>query len=167
MSNLIVGFSKPKQYKLFAKLIMIGYCIPYSHVYIKFWSDKFQRFLIYQASGTAVNFMGTTIFEDHNETIKEFELVLTDEDRIKMIQFALDNSGKSYGFKNALGLTVVRIMELFGKRIKNPLADDGKTYVCCELVGHVLKEYANTNIPYDLNTLNPKELYEFMLSIKA
>lgn len=166
MATLTVGFSKPKKFKPFAWLIMKGYGIPYSHVYIKFWSDKFQRHLIYQASGTIVNFMGELLFTEANEVVKEFDIEVLDDNKTGMIQFAIDSAGKHYGMKNALGLAIVRLFDIFGKKIKNPLADGDKTYVCCELVSQILKEYTHLDPDLDHDNVTPKELYEFMSSLK-
>lgn len=165
MEKIIVGFSKPKKWKPFAWIIMKFYDIPYDHVYIKFWSSKFQRNVIYQASQLMVNFMGEKFFESENDVIKEFELDITDEDRTSMIQFAMDEAGKPYGMLNALGLAIVGIFDRLGKKIKNPLGDGEKTYICCELVADILDRYTSVkNI--DSDTVNPKELYNILLNLQ-
>lgn len=165
MPSIIVGFSKPKKWKPFAWLIMKGYNSPYSHVYVKFWSEKFGRFLIYHASQTSVHFVGTEMFEQQAEVIKEFDIEITDESRTKIIQFAIDNAAKPYGIKNVIGLTWVRICEIFGKKIKNPLSDGGKTYVCCELVAKIIEEYISPDCNLNPEDINPEELYNFMVNL--
>lgn len=165
--KIVIGFSKPKTWKPFAWLIMAGYGIPYSHVYIKYRSDKYDRDLVYQASGTMVNFMGTAVFADHAQVVKEFDLEISDESRTKMIQFAIDNAGKPYGIWDAIGLAWVRLNELFDKKISNPFADDGKTYVCCELVAAILKECIGINVEEDLNKVTPKELYDLLTKLAS
>lgn len=167
MTQIIIGFSKPKKLKVFAWAIMKGYRTPYSHVYIKFWSEKFQRNLIYQASHTMVNFMGNSIWNEENQVVREFNLDITEDNRTKMIQFAMDSVGKAYGIKNACGLAWVRICEIFGKKVKNPFSDGGKTYVCCELVAHVIKEYASVDLHDDLDDINPKEIYEILSQLSS
>lgn len=157
MNNIIVGFSKPKKWKPFAWLIMKGYDIPYDHVYIKWSSDNLKRDIIYQASGTKVNFMSPKIFNDENIIIKEFSFVINN--RVEVLQFCIDNAGIPYGFKQVFGLAWVRINELLGKKIENPFRDQGNTYVCCELAATILKNFTNMKISEDLDTINPKELF--------
>lgn len=166
MEEIKIGFSKPKKWKPFAWLIMIGYGIPYDHVYVKFHSDKYDRDLIYQASKTLVNFMGTEIFKEENFIIDEFSISISDEQKIKMMKFAIDNSGKPYGIKQAFGMAIVRIAEMFGKYIKNPFKDEGKTYVCSELAAYILEEFAGKSIPKDIDDITPKDLYEYLNLLK-
>lgn len=162
METIKVGFSKPNKFKLFAWSIMVGFNIPYSHVYVRYYSNKYERFVIYQASHSMVNFMSPVIFESDNLVVKEFSIDMTDENRTKMIQFAMDNSGKSYGVKQALGMAIVRICELFGKTIKNPFKDEGSTYVCSELGGYILKNFTDIKVDKDLDDVTPKDLYELL-----
>lgn len=165
MITVKIGFSRPKSWKPFAALIMFAYDIPYDHVYIKFHSNSFDRDVIYQASSIMVNFMSPVIFEQNNLVIKEFSLEISDPNYKSMIQFAIDNAGKPYGIKQCFGLAIVRIYELLGKRIKNPFADGGATYVCCELGEYIIEEFDNIKLPFDQDTVNPKEFYDFMEQI--
>lgn len=162
MNKITIGFSRPKKWKPFAAAIMAVYGIPYDHVYVKFWSEKFQRSLVYQASSVMVNFMGYEYFESQNIIVKEFEFDMSDEDMLEMIQYAIDSAGKPYGTMSALGLAVVRIAEVFGKKIKNPFGDGDKTYICCELASYVLEKYVHRQIPFDLDLVSPKDLYVFL-----
>lgn len=162
METVTIGFSKPNKFKLFAFAIMKGLGIPYSHVYVKFYSSKFDRFLIYQASHTTVNFCSVPIFEKNNAVVKEFPVQMTPDQFVSMLKFAIDNCGKPYGFKNILGLTYVRIMELLGKKVKSPFSDNDRTYVCCELVGAILNNFIEKDLKLDLNNITPKDIYIHM-----
>lgn len=166
MGRIIVGFSRPKKWKPFAWLIMKAYGIDYDHVYVKFRSEKFDRNIIYQASSTMVNFMSDEIFEEENLIVDEFEVEITDENLVGMIQFAMDNAGRPYGVKEALGLGIVRIAELLGKTIKNPFKDGGSTYVCSALGAYILKHYTALNIPVDPEDVSPPMLRAYLMSIK-
>ena len=84
-----------------------------------------------------------------------------------MIQFAIDNVGKPYGMLNALGLAWVRVCEIFGKNVKNPFSDDGKTYVCCEWAGKILKDFTSVEIHEDLNSINPREIFELLTQLAS
>jgi hypothetical protein len=160
MQTVTVGFSKPNKWKPFAALIMWGYNIPYDHVYIKFHSSFYDRNVIYQASGTMVNFMSPTVFDSANEIVKEFTLEITDQNMIKMVQFAMDNAGKPYGIKQCFGLAIVRIAEIFGKSIPNPFKADGSTYVCVQLVEDIVNEFTSVKIEQPSNTITPKSMYD-------
>lgn len=161
--KLIVGFSKPKTWKPFAWLIMKGYSIPYDHVYVSFHSESLNRDVVFQASGLSVNFMGKVFF-DENDVLDEFELSISEENKKKLLQFALDNAGNPYGIKIALGLALVRIASLFGKKIKNPF---GGEFVCSTLVGHILKKFEGIDIPDSRDNINPKEVYDYMCGLEA
>lgn len=163
MGNLIVGFSRPKKFKLFAWAIMKAYGIDYDHVYVKFHSDTYDRDIIYQASSTMVNFMSNKIFDENNITVAEYTVAIPDDKQKALIQFAMDNAGKPYGILDCVGLAAIRLADLlFHKKIKNPFGDGGKTYVCCELGAYILEEFANLQIKYDLDSINPKELRSAM-----
>jgi hypothetical protein len=164
--GITIGFSKPKKWKLFAQLIMWGYNIPYSHVYIRLYSVSYQRHLIYQASHSMVNFMGVNVFNEENITTDEFRLDISDQNLKDMMAFAIDNAGKHYGIKQAIGMGIVRVAEIFGKYIKNPFADRAHTYVCSELCAHILKEFAGTSIPRDIDDITPKDVYVYLQAIK-
>lgn len=167
MNSVIMGFSRPKTWKPFAWLIMTAYNIPYDHVYIKIYSSKYQRALIYQASSTMVNFMGADIFDANNTVVKEFQLEISDDNAVKLMQFAIDNAGKPYGLKEIFGLAVVRIAELCGKSIKNPFKDNGSTYVCSELAAYILQEYMQDKLPKDFEDMTPLDVYNYLSSLKT
>ena len=145
---------------------MKAYNIPYSHVYVQFYSDSYERNLVYQASSTKVNFMGQEIFLKDNLVIAEFEVEISKESKKQIVQFAIDSCGKPYGMKAVFGLGIVRIAELFGKIIKNPFRDDETTYVCSELGAYILEHYANVRLPKNYEDITPKDLYNCLLQIK-
>jgi hypothetical protein len=166
MDSIIIGFSKPKKWKIFSWLIMTGYNIPYDHVYIRWYSSKLNRDIVYQASGMTVNFMGQQFF-DNNDVIEEFCIPITPGNKLAMVQFAMDNAGKPYGIKECFGLAWVRICQLFGKTIKNPFNADGTTYVCSELAGFLIQEYAGIEVDSDIADITPLELYNTLKSINT
>jgi uncharacterized protein YycO len=162
--TIIIGFSKPKKWKLFAKLIMIGYGKPYDHVYFKVHSDKYDRDLIYQASHLMVNFMGLAVFESENIIVKEFVLELSENSRDKVMKFAIDNVGKPYDIKGVFGLAIVRFFELLGKKIKNPFKSTGSSYYCSELVAQILSDMGE-NIQGDISDLSPRDIYYYVTNL--
>lgn len=167
MEKIIVGFSRPKKWMLFAWLIMKGYGINYSHVYIKFHSNSYNKDIIYQASKNMINFMGTAVFNLEDISVKEFEIEISDSNKIALMQFAIDNAGKPYSVKEAIGLGLVRICALFGKKITNPLKSGTDSYVCSVLADYILENYANKDIPGDFEDSDPKYIHDYLISINA
>lgn len=163
MNTIIIGFSRPKKWMPFAKLIMFGYGINYDHAYIKIYSKKLDRTLVYQASKSMVNFMGSEVFEEHNIIVNEKTLQVSEDTLNSILKFAIDNAGKPYGIKACLGLAIVRIFELFGRVIKNPFNDKGATYFCSELVCMIL-ERVGIKIPKDADDMSPKDVYNLVIN---
>lgn len=163
MSTITIGFSRPKETKLISSLIMTVERTKYSHVYIRWHSTGIDRTLIYQASGLAVNFMGLDHFLDHNTIVDEFDIEVSEESRRQIIQFAVDTVGLGYGTKQILGIGILRIGSAFGARWKNPFRDGRQTYVCSELVAHIMKSFMSEDIDINLDDISPKDIYEILL----
>lgn len=164
MTNVIIGFSKPKKWKIFAALIMWFYDVPYDHVYVKFYSKRYDRDLIYQASKMMVNFMSPSVFEEENVVIQEFTLPISAKSKKKAMQFAIDNAGKPYGILECLGLAWIKICANFGHKVKNPFGDGRTTYVCSELGAFILRD-CDLKLPDDPENLSPKDLYDFLTEL--
>lgn len=165
MEKIIFGVSRPHKWKIFSSAIMTAYRIPYSHTYIKIWSEKYGRYLIYQASGTMVNFMNVKTFNEEALVVYETQIEVSKDQRSKIIQFAIDTCGRPYGVKDILGLAWVRINEFAGRKIKNPFSDQDKTLICSELTSIVLRDCLNISLPKDPDDMTPKDVYELLLSI--
>lgn len=167
MTTIKIGFSKPKKWKPFAALIMAGYGIPYDHVYLELYSVKYDRKMIYQASGARVNFMGYELFHEENDVIAQYTVELEDAQYAKLMQFAIDNSGRPYGVKQAVGMAIVRIAEILGRKIKNPFADGSNTFVCSELGAFVLQTFDNIKFSDDQDDITPQTLWNYFQSVPS
>jgi hypothetical protein len=167
MDYIIVGFSKPTRWKPFAWLISALWKTEYDHVYIGFYFDKYERNVVYQASKLSVNFMEKSNFTRDNVIIKEFQISITPENKIKMMQFAIDNSAKAYGMKSAIGVGLVKIFSFFGKKIANPFRDGGKTYICCELAAVIMEQFADAKFNTGNDEISPKDVYDYLESSEA
>jgi len=165
MANLIIGFSKPKKwFEPFSWLIRLVTSSPFSHAYIKFYSQSYDRTLIYQASGLKVNFIGQPMFDSSELTVAEFTIPITDDALESTVQYAIDRCGSSYGILQILGFGAVLFMRTFGKKIQNPLYS-GDTYVCSELVSDILIEIGQANGDViDPSTMSPKDVYDYLIS---
>lgn len=167
MNTIRIGFSKPRKWKPFAAAIMAGYGIGYSHVYIRLAAKKYDRDLIYQASHTMINFMSPIVFETENEIVREFELEVSDEKYIELMQFAIDNAGKPYGIKEALGLGIVRLAEIFGRKIRNPFSAGNSNYVCSVLADYVIDNFTKQKSPGEFTDASPRDIWNFLESISS
>lgn len=136
---IYVGFSKHKGFSPLSWLIMLCEHSNYSHSYIRVWSDSLECDLIYQATGSGVYFISKGLFDKTSESIEEYEIPVTKEQKTQLLKWAIEQSGKPYGVKQLMGLGLVRLLKLFGIKIKNPFSDGNSTYICCELVMEALK----------------------------
>jgi len=166
MSEIIIGFSRPKRFFVpFSWLIRVfdGFT-PYSHTYIKVRSEKYDRTLIYQASHTLVHFVGKPAFDDEALVVNEFSIRVSDETMKKVMVFAIDHAGQPYDLRSVLGIAVIKVARLFGKRLeKNPFGD-GRGFFCSELVGAILVELIGENINKSLPTMTPHDIHNILSS---
>lgn len=160
--KIIIGFSKPKSFKIFSWAIIKGYGTPYSHVYVKFYSAKFDRELYYQASGLSVNFMGSDHFNNHNMVVKEFELSISEESGVAMIQYAIDTAGAPYGISQIFWMAYVRLGEILGKKWSSPKNDGEHTFVCSELASIVLEKFVGIKLPSIPDDMTPLAVYSLL-----
>lgn len=159
MKKIIIGFSRPNTFKLFAWTIMKGYGTPYSHVYVKIHSSKYERDLYYQASGLAVNFMSQIYFKEHNEVVKEFEVEIADDQLNELMKFAIDTCGAPYGIKQVFWMAYIRIGEILGKKWSAPDSDKTHTFVCSELASYILEKFAGITLPRLPDDMTPLDVY--------
>jgi len=160
MRTVTIGFSKPKEFKIFAKLIMWYEESDWSHAYVKFNAVNIERHLIYQASGRMVNFEGSIHFENHALSIHEYQIDVTDEQYKSVMQFCVDNAGVKYGILSALGAGLVKLGKKLNISIKNPFEDGNRSQFCSELAARVLNQLSLINLDYDLDDITPKDLKE-------
>lgn len=137
--KITIGFSTHKGFAPLSWLIMAAEHTNFSHAYVKVRSESLDRDIIYQATGAGVHFIGTTMFSQTAEVIEEYEVEIGEEDRVRFLQWAIDNAGKPYGRLQLVGLGLMRLAKLFGFNIKNPFANGSTAYVCCELAAAALE----------------------------
>lgn len=163
MEYLTVGFSRPKKwFSPFSWIIRLVQQTSYSHVYIKFYSAKYRRFLVYQASGLKVNFIGWDKFQQEEIIIKEFNLDTTENAKYNMICYAIDKVGSSYSMKEVLGAGLVLLFRTFNKKIDNPFNDGEQSFFCSQLVDYILKDFIDFKIPFDPSIVLPKDIYNYL-----
>jgi len=159
-----VGFSRHKGFAPISWLIMLCERTNFSHAYIRIRSESLDRELIYQATGSGVNFVGSVLFEQTAQVVEEYRVEIPDEDRRKLLQWCVDNAGKPYGKLQILGLAMIRLAKLVGIRIRNPFPNGTGAYVCCELVSGAL-EHLGLAEPTDLDQVDLNATREQVRSI--
>jgi hypothetical protein len=164
MNEIIIGFSRPKAWlEPFSWLIRLITWSSFSHAYIRFYDTEYNRWLIFQASGAKVNFIGMTMFDGLENIYEEFNVPISDLTKKVVVQSAIDICGSPYGVGQIIGFGWVLLARLFGKKVKNPFASNS-SFVCSELVAEILieidKEDSGT---LDPSTMSPQDLYNFMI----
>lgn len=168
MKTLVIGFSKPKNkcFPIFSWAIRFIEQTPYSHVYVRWRSDKLERDLVYQASGTMVNFMEGSRFDNQAETTHKYELEISEYIKLKVVKKAVDNAGAPYGMKQVIGILLVKLARLMGKDIKNPFSDGKATWVCSEIVLDALKELG-MEMKIHPDNVTPRDIKEYLSSLNG
>jgi hypothetical protein len=165
VDNIVFGFSRPITSYLpppfFAWAIMLVDGSNFSHSYIRFHSDSYDRDLVYQASGLRVNFIGLPLFQSQEVIVKEFTIPVSEATKMKVVQFAIDNVGIPYSLGAALGILAVKIAALAGRKIKNPISQQG--YFCSELAAIILEDYLGADFTSDqVKCMTPTDVYNYL-----
>lgn len=161
MKKIYIGFSRPinKFLPVYSWAIRLLEGTKFSHVYVRH-STKYDIDLIYQASGTQVNFESGELFFKKAETVREFRFDVSDQAFDNYMSFALKNAGKPYGILQVFGIAICSLLGLN----KNPFPSGSSNYVCSELVAEILFEIGRFHYDRELfDKLTPKDLFEFCL----
>lgn len=159
---ITIGFSRHKGFAPLSWLIRLCEGTSFSHAYLRFRSESLDRDMIYQATGSGVNFVGTVLFEQTAQVVEEYSIEIDDATRKKLLQWCVDNAGKPYGRMQILGISLVMLAKLVKLRIRNPFPNGNGAYVCCELVYAAL-EYIGIAGPSDLDQVDLNATREAVL----
>lgn len=154
ISKITIGFSRPKGrlFPVFSWLIRAHQCTPYSHCYLRFYSESLNRTLVYEAVGGGVRFVSLSLWSEKAQEIDSFTLDVKKCNSTRLLQYCVDNAGTGYGWLQNLGLFLANV---FGWKA-NPWKS-GKN--CSEAIADMLAMEGYTfDKPHDL--LGPREIYE-------
>jgi hypothetical protein len=165
-SRIVIGISKGKGFAPISWLIQLVERTPFSHAYVRWHADGLDRDMIYEARGAGVRFVGLPKFLEHNEIVAEYAFMVSDDAKTKLLRWAVDNAGKAYGRKQFVGFGLVRLLKVFGVRIKNPFGDGGAEYVCTELAAVALEELGLLD-KIDQDSEGPRELFAQVQALHA
>lgn len=156
MRTLTLGFSRStKKFAIFSWALQAWDKVPYSHVYFKFENSRNPDIpLIYQASGTMLNFMSEEVFLEHNKVVEEYPLKVSDEAYNDILRDCMKFAGRPYGKWQIIGIALADILKLK----KNLFANKDKLFVCSEWSAKQMKRlgyifYKDNDLvkPIDIN----------------
>lgn len=158
ISTITIGFSCPKNRVLpiGSWLIRLYEKTPYSHVYVRFYSESINRTLIYEAVGGGVRFVSLAKWEDHAQEVASYTLEVKKCNAVSLLQYCVDHAGVEYGFMQNIGIVIADIFNL--KR--NPFRK-GKN--CSEAIGELLRT-EGYRLPKEPNLLTPKDIEQILKS---
>lgn len=155
MEKIYIGFSYPKEFKIGAAGIAMWMNRNYSHVYLRFESNKLPS-NVYHAAHGMVHFREFENFKNENNIIKEYEIEVDAAKRIEILRYAIYLAGEKYGYIE-LGKIMCSdiVWALFKKEIH---FNDARGYICSELVGAICKKELDLSFNKPLNLLKPSDI---------
>jgi len=127
---IIVGISKPRKFRIASELIRVQQGTKASHVYIKFYSERYKLWLIYEAAYGEVSFIEESQWLKRNISLAEKQIQCDLEQFDKVIEWCIRQCQKPYGFLTVLGI---------GLGISHLIEDGEKSFICTELSYKILK----------------------------
>lgn len=159
IDTVTIGFSRPKNHKfpIGSWLIRLHQRTPYSHCYIRFYSESLNRTLVYEAVGTGgVRFVGYKRWSEKAEEIKSYTIKAKKCNSTTMMQNFVDEAGEDYGHMQNIGIFLGNI---FGWK-NNPWRRGAN---CSEIVGRFLKA-EGYEVKKSLDLLTPKDIDSILSS---
>ena len=159
MRTIKIGFSAPQNVKfpIYSWIIRAVYNTPYSHTYMRFYSNSIERDIIYESVGVGVRFVGNEMWSKHARVIEEFELQVTDEQYTKIMQFCVDKAGTKYGIMQAFGICVAKLFRIK----KNIFANGEKLDICSEEIARLMTQLGYS-FKTDFDLIVPKDIYNVL-----
>jgi hypothetical protein len=169
MKYVVVGFSRPKKWKAFAKAIMWWDGSDISHAYIRFRSDRWDSDFIYQAANHRTHFIGGIYFSTINQIVEEYMFEVDDKVEASVGRLCVDREGKPYAIKQVIGASLVNLLFLFSfgkiRLKKNPFANGDDETVCIEEVSEILKRGLGVENSFDMDMLSVKPFRDWIRSL--
>lgn len=166
MKTIYVGLTKSKK-KFPIMSWIIKWCegTDFSHVMV-YWVRKNGGHIYYQSTGHGVNFCGTQVFDEQHKILRDYKFELQDDNFEHVLDYCIDNSGKSYSCLSLIGLGLMRLCKLFGFVIKNPFKDGDASQICVETVLRITQK-AGIDLGLDPDESGLMELEKALLEVKS
>lgn len=157
--KVYVGFAKPNGgFVPFAWLIQWVERRTYDHCYIRF-QEPTGDWMIFQASGMAVNLYNLNIWSSVNIPVKEYEIDITDQQFASLWAFIKSNLGVPYSLIEDFGILLMKIFKLKS----NPYGKGMSAEFCSQLASNVCK-LLGIPISEDSDSIDPSELDQILSS---
>jgi hypothetical protein len=155
MGKIYIGFSYPKEFKVGAKAIAWWTGANYSHVYLRFESSKIPS-SVYHAAHGMVHFRSLDNFSKENYIIKEYEIELGEESRLKTLIRCMNLAGEKYGTSELVKIFISDVaFAICGKLL---VFKDSNGYICSELVGELCRDVLEIVFKKPLFLLKPTDI---------
>lgn len=165
MRTIDIYFTRSsKKIAFFSWLIRVLWQTEYSHTAIGFHSNKYDKDLIYHASGVGLNFSSMSVFNSQHTLVYKKTLEVSDVVYDSIISKAIDLSGTKYGILQSLGVGLAYVKVRLGIGKSNPFKDGRSKWICSEWVAEVLSMIYPDYNP-NLETISPKDVYEYVISL--
>lgn len=157
MSKIYIGFSYPKEFKIGAAGIAMWMNRPYSHVYVRFENNKIPS-TVYHAAHGMVHFREFENFKLENNIVKEYCIEISEETRKKLLIECVCLAGEKYGYSELCKIFTSDI--IFACTKKTVIFNNGKGYICSELVGKLCVNDLGMTFTKPLHLLKPSDIDE-------
>jgi len=155
VKEITIIFTKSKKFLPVASwAIRLWTWKSYSHVAkkheVRDWGTAY-----YQASGGSVNYEYNTVFNKKHKIVKQYTLLIKKEIVNEINKECFKDAGKKYGIMQNVGIVLVDIFRIFGKKIDNPFKS-GRN--CSELIYSVVLKNLKPELDYDPDIIKPHEI---------
>lgn len=166
MTNIIIGFSKPKKFSLHGFIIEKIDNSQFDHTYLRFNLDQIERNVVFQSIAVGVQLVSESEFEGLCTPVEEYQLQISEQQFLTMLQFCFDKAGKPYGLLDVVGLGISKILYKLGLKKKNPFFEGDATYFCSQLVAQCLDNIDPTDFQLDADDISPGDLRNLLQQLK-
>ena len=157
--KVFIGLAAPNGgFVPFGWLIQLVEKRNYDHCYIRF-QEPTGEWMIFQASGFAVNMYNVDVWLGKNKSIKEYEVDITKAQSTKIWKFVKANLGIPYSLKEDFGILLMKIFKLK----KNPYNAGMSAEFCAQLDANVCK-LLGIEIPEESSAVDPSGLDKILSS---
>lgn len=120
MKELTIVFTKSKKkFPIASWLIRLWTGKPYSHC-ARCFTVYEDITMYYQSSEGKINYENEKAFSKKHEIVKLYTIEVTEEMYVNISKACLKDAGVEYGVMQNIGIALVDICALFGKKIDNP-----------------------------------------------
>lgn len=159
MKTIEIVFTRSKKkFPIVSWLIMLWTWKPYSHVArgleVQDWGKSY-----YQANEGKVNYEYHTSFNKKHKIVKIYRILVPEELDRNIRKACFQEAGANYGIMQNLGIMLVDIAALFGKKINNPWK---KGRNCSELLYLKVLKKMYPDLDYNPDTIKPHHIEEIL-----